>query len=41
MRLKGEMFVIETNVFKLTVGMVLTLPLGFLHSMEHSKEITK
>jgi hypothetical protein len=30
MRLKGEMFVIETNVFKLTVGMILAFTLrGF------------
>jgi hypothetical protein len=28
MKLKGEMFVIEANVFKLTVGMVLTFTLG-------------
>lgn len=27
MRLKGEMFVVESNVFKLTVGMDLTFTL--------------
>jgi hypothetical protein len=42
-RLKGEMFVTETNMFKLTVGMFQTLTREcFLHQAHGiSKEITK